>query len=102
MIYLKTINNTVNAYSYPINNFECCISEEIWKEHCLNNDNKIINGQFVPNNIDTRSYVEKRLAEYPSLGDMTDAFCKAYEGDDTELKKLLQKRSGIKLKYPKE
>ena len=51
---------------------------------------------------DKRTYIEKRLAEYPSVGDMIDAFCKAKAGDETELNALMQKRQEIKQKYPKE
>lgn len=50
---------------------------------------------------DNRTYAEKREAEYPSLGDMIDAFCKAKAGDDTELMALMVKRGGVKAKYPK-
>lgn len=41
-------------------------------------------------------YRELRRQAYPELGDMIDAFCKAYDGDDTELKALMTKRSIIK------
>ena len=51
---------------------------------------------------DKRTYAQKRQAEYPSLGDMIDAFCKAKAGDETELKSLMSKRLAIKAKYPKE
>lgn len=51
---------------------------------------------------DKRSYVEKRLLEYPSVGDMIDAFCKAKMGNESELNALLQQRQEIKNKYPKE
>ena len=51
---------------------------------------------------DKRTYSQKRLSEYPSVGDMIDAFCKAKAGDETELNALMQKRQEIKNKYPKE
>lgn len=102
MIYLKTINGVVNAYSYPIENAECQVEESVWRQHCNNNDNKIVNGQFVPNHIDTRSYAEKRKSEYPAVGDMIDALCKAKLGDETELMTLIAQRQEIKLKYPKD
>lgn len=41
-------------------------------------------------------YRALRAAAYPSLGDMIDAICKAYEGDDTELKTLLAQRNIVK------
>ena len=50
---------------------------------------------------DNRTYAEMREAEYPSLGDMIDAFCKAKVGDDTELMALMAKRDEVKAKYPK-
>lgn len=51
---------------------------------------------------DKRDYKLKRLSEYPKLGDMIDAFCKAEQGNNTELKTLMAKREEIKSKYPKE
>lgn len=51
---------------------------------------------------DKRTYTQKRLAEYPSVGDMIDAFCKAKAGDETELNALMLRRQEIKQKYPKE
>ena len=51
---------------------------------------------------DKRTYTQKRLAEYPSVGDMIDAFCKAETGDRSELETLIKKRQEIKNKYPKE
>ena len=47
------------------------------------------------------SYRQKREAEYPSLGDMVDAFCKAAQGDEGELSALMEQRAAVKLKYPK-
>lgn len=41
-------------------------------------------------------YRQAREAAYPSVGDMIDAFCKAYAGDDTELKTLMAQRDAIK------
>ena len=50
---------------------------------------------------DKRTYAQKRAEEYPSLGDMIDAFCKAKQGDETELNELMALRQAIKTKYPK-
>jgi hypothetical protein len=47
-------------------------------------------------------YAEKRAAEYPPIGDMVDAICKAQGGSSAELDTLLAKRNEIKAKYPKE
>lgn len=41
-------------------------------------------------------YRAAREKVFPPIGDMIDAFCKAYEGDDTELRALLAKRKIIK------
>lgn len=41
-------------------------------------------------------YRAAREAAYPTLGDMIDAFCKAYEGDEAELRALLAKRQIVK------
>lgn len=41
-------------------------------------------------------YRELRRQAYPELGDMIDAFCKAYEGDEEELRKLMAQRNIVK------
>lgn len=41
-------------------------------------------------------YRALREAAYPSLGDMIDAICKAYDGDSEELVTLMAKRNIIK------
>ena len=101
MIYLKTVENKVQAFGYPVQNFEVAVEDYEWEKNCQNNDNKIVDGVFYPHHIDTRSYREKREAEYPTIGDMIDAFCKAKSGDESELNLLLEKRQEIKNKYPK-
>ena len=47
-------------------------------------------------------YRALRAAAYPSLGDMIDAICKAYEGDDTELQALMAQRNIVKQTIKKE
>jgi len=46
-------------------------------------------------------YRQAREAAYPSLGDMIDAICKAYDGDDTELKNLMAQRNIVKANIKK-
>lgn len=60
-------------------------------------DNQIIESfeEITPN------YIQLRKTEYPELGDMIDAFCKAESGEKEELNYLLNKRKQIKSKYPK-
>ena len=41
-------------------------------------------------------YRALRAAAYPELGDVVDAICKAYEGDDTELSAILAQRNIVK------
>lgn len=47
------------------------------------------------------NYKELRRAEYPQLGDMIDAICKAYDGDPDELLALMACRKAIKEKHKK-
>ena len=47
------------------------------------------------------NYADNRLMEFPPIGDMIDAICKAEMGDRTELDELLALREEIKAKYPK-
>ncbi len=41
-------------------------------------------------------YKELRRQAYPSLGDMIDAICKAYDGEPDELKALMAQRDVVK------
>lgn len=47
-------------------------------------------------------YKELRRQAYPSLGDMIDAICKAYDGEPDELKVLIAQRNAIKATIKKE
>ena len=47
------------------------------------------------------TYREKRVLEYPSVGDMIDALVKKDGGDATEWNELIGKRVTVKAKYPK-
>lgn len=46
-------------------------------------------------------YRQARAAAYPSLGDMIDAICKAYDGEPDELVGLMAIRNEIKAKIKK-
>ena len=46
-------------------------------------------------------YRTLRAKAYPSVGDMIDAICKAYDGDDTELKSLMAIRATVKANIKK-
>lgn len=46
-------------------------------------------------------YAELRAKEYPDIGDMVDAICKALAGNPTEFEELNALRLSIKQKYPK-
>ena len=47
-------------------------------------------------------YRALRRNAYPELGDMIDAICKAYAGDDTELNALMAQRNIVKATIKKE
>ena len=47
------------------------------------------------------TYREKRVLEYPSIGDMIDALVKKEAGDATEWNELVGKRATVKAKHPK-
>lgn len=50
----------------------------------------------------TLTYKEKRIMEYPPIGDMIDAFVKADQGDRTDLDRLIAEINAVKAKYPKD
>ena len=45
---------------------------------------------------------EKRILEYPSLGDVIDALVKKEGGDSTEWDAIVTAREAVKTKHPKE
>ena len=48
------------------------------------------------------NYKESRVLEYPSLGDVIDAWVKKEGGDSTEWDVIVTARAAVKTKYPKE
>ncbi len=48
------------------------------------------------------NYKEKRLLEYPSVGDVIDALVKKEGGDATEWNAIVTARAAVKSKHPKE
>ncbi len=49
---------------------------------------------------DKRTQQEKRVAKFPSLGDMIDAICKKNAGDSTEYDALEADRQAVKAEFP--
>jgi len=47
------------------------------------------------------TYREKRLIEYPSVGDVIDALVKKEGGDSTEWDAIVTAREAVKTKHPK-
>ena len=48
------------------------------------------------------NHKEKRILEYPSLGDVIDALVKKEGGDSTEWDAIVIARESVKTKHPKE
>ena len=48
------------------------------------------------------NYKEKRVLEYPSIGDVIDALVKKEGGDSTEWDAIVTARAAVKTKHPKE
>ena len=48
------------------------------------------------------NYREKRMLEYPSVGDMVDALVKKEGGDSTEWDGLVIARAAVKTKHSKD
>ena len=47
------------------------------------------------------NHKEKRILEYPSLGDVIDALVKKEDGDSTEWDAIVIARESVKTKHPK-
>ena len=47
------------------------------------------------------NYKERRILEYPSLGDVIDALVKKEGGDSTEWDAIVIARAAVKKKHPK-
>ena len=52
--------------------------------------------------IRNENIIDKRINEYPSIGDVIDAIFKKEAGDSSEFDALATSRQEIKTKYPKE
>ena len=48
------------------------------------------------------NYKERRLLEYPSVGDVIDALVKKEGGDSSEWDAIVTARATVKTKHPKE
>ena len=48
------------------------------------------------------NYRDKRILEFPTIGDVIDALVKKEGGDSTEWDALVTRREAVKTKYPKE
>ena len=73
-----------------------------WKPLQITGDGEVINyiehSQFIEeqHSQPMYNYKELRRQAYPELGDMIDAICKAYQGDDMELQILIKQREAVK------
>lgn len=76
------------------------VSEEQWNFAINNSCNYCINGEFKSIvEKDTRTYREKRRAEYPPVEDYLDAIVK---NDIIQKQEYVNKCLAVKAKYPKE
>ena len=48
------------------------------------------------------NYKERRVLEYPALGDVIDALVKKEGGDSTEWDAIVTARAAVKTKHPKD
>jgi hypothetical protein len=51
--------------------------------------------------LDRTAYIDKRVVEYPALGDFADAYYWSQNGDNTKMAAYLEKCDAVKVKYPK-
>ena len=63
---------------------------------------EVISGWWEAQNEADRTYVDKRLAEYPSINDVTVALAEKAEGNSTMWNEITLKRQAVKTKHPKE
>ena len=82
--------------------------KDCWKPLFVTGDGEIIEYIEHVDHIEERhsvppyDYRALRRNAYPELGDVIDAICKAYEGDDTELQAILAQRNIVKATIKKE
>jgi len=73
-----------------------CSNDNVKKDWTVNADNS------VSSPVDPEeTYAEKRVREYPQLGDVIDALFKKEAGDSSEWDALVTSRANTKTKYPK-
>ena len=79
-----------------------------WKPKVVKGEGEIVEYIEHADHIEERhsvppyDYRALRRNAYPELGDVIDAICKAYEGDDTELQAILAQRNIVKATIKKE
>jgi hypothetical protein len=79
-----------------------------WKPKVVKGEGEIVEYIEHADHIEERhsvppyDYRALRRNAYPELGDVIDAICKAYEGDDTELQAILAQRNVVKATIKKE
>jgi hypothetical protein len=79
-----------------------------WKPKVVKGEGEIVEYIEHTDHIEERhsvppyDYRALRRNAYPELGDVIDAICKAYEGDDTELQAILAQRNVVKATIKKE
>ena len=79
-----------------------------WKPKVVKGEGEIVEYIEHADHIEERhsvppyDYRALRRNAYPEIGDVIDAICKAYEGDDTELQAILAQRNVVKATIKKE
>jgi hypothetical protein len=79
-----------------------------WKPKVVKGEGEIVEYIEHADHIEERhsvppyDYRALRRNAYPELGDVIDAICKAYEGNDTELQAILAQRNIVKATIKKE
>lgn len=98
LVEAPTVYNGIVGYN---NNLERLVADG-WKPLIVTGEGSVVKYFERKDHIEEEhsnppyDYRALRRNAYPELGDMIDAFCKAYAGDDTELKTLMAQRDIVK------
>lgn len=98
LVEAPTVYNGIVGYN---KNLERLVADG-WKPLIVTGDGSIVKYFERKDHIEEEhsnppyDYRALRAAAYPELGDVVDAICKAYEGDDTELCAILAQRNIVK------
>ena len=90
-IHTEAMNSFVTSRGWSLDDYEIGFEDDNVVEEWINIQDEA-----------SKTYADKRKAEYPSIEDVTVALAEKEEGDSTMWNEITVKRQAVKAKHPKE